>query len=385
MVVQELKTINPSLRQVGIFNVRGGGEDLPKQPPAIVNPGAIRRATRARGEEASIPQVEIYVDDQGLAGQEPAPERVVTKAQREAKKRLGTRKEVIEAEKEVLEKKLAKSIAKEEVEKVVEKGVEKKIIREKKEVPALTDRDREEMKTKRAESKRLKAEAEAKTEQAKSIVEMYKARTKYLEFVNQRAKDIQRDKGVGWKDAKSDATDEWKSNKIPAGYLTEVSISSADQATGRKGKKSDSDGTIDMKIKKKEVKVETIDGGSSKKPVKINLSEETKARLEKEKKEKEKDEARKKYDEQVAAREKEKAELAKERRQQRKKYGMSQRTIVEYVEGLEDSDLEKEFRMFKPRAKLPSAKVMRNTIIKGMGGEVYGGKRKFGTSEESST
>jgi hypothetical protein len=397
MVGQELKTITPNMRQVGIFNIRGGGEDLPKQPPAIVSPGAIRRVTRARGEDTSIPQVEIYVDDQGAAGQEAPGERLVSKAQREAKKRLGTRKEIVEAEKEVLERKIAKQVKREEViEEKTPSGVVKKVIKEKVEVPAshavpaLMDIDRKEIKARKTEAKAKIAEAEAKKAQAEAFAEMYKNMT-YLQYVNKRAKELQSEKSISWKEAKSDATDEWKSNK---GYVTEMSISSADEVRGKKGKKSESDhpsdGTIDIKIKKPAPKVETIEegGGSgpAKKAPKIIHKEETKKRLEEDAKKKEEDAKKKEvyakevkeYNDRIAAE-------AKKRREERKKAGLSQRKIIEFVEGLDEKDLKEEFRRTHPRASFPSILKMKNMVIKDLGGEVRGGKRMFGTSEEESS
>jgi hypothetical protein len=390
MVGQELKTITPNMRQVGIFNIRGGGEDLPKQPPAIVSPGAIRRVTRARGEDTSIPQVEIYVDDQGAAGQEAPGERLVSKAQREARKRLGTRKEIMEAEKEVLERKIAKQVKREEViEEKTPSGVIKKVIKEKVEVPALMDIDRKEIKARKTEAKAKIAEAEAKKAQAEAFAEMYKNMT-YLQYVNKRAKELQSEKSISWKEAKSDATDEWKSNK---GYVTEMSISSADEVRGKKGKKSESDhpsdGTIDIKIKKPAVKVETIEEGGGSGPArkhKIKHSEETKKRLEEEAKKKE-EEAKKKaaYEKEVREHNERLASEAKKRRDMRKKAGTSQRQIKEFVESLDMSELKDQFRIYHPRAAFPSVTKMKNLIIKSLGGEVYGGKAGAGTSEESSS
>jgi hypothetical protein len=409
MVGQELKTITPNMRHAGIFNIRGGGEDLPKQPPAIVSPGSIKRVTRARGEDTSIPQVEIYVDDQGAAGQESSAERLVTKAQREAKKRVGTRKEVIQAEKEILERKVAKQIKKEEIiEEKTPSGVVKKIIKEKVEVPishavpalmdidrkvevpALTDKERKEIKARKIEAKAKIAEAEAKKAQAEVIGEMYKNMS-YLQYVNKRAKELQKEKGVGWKEAKSDATDEWKEHKKPAGYLTEVSISSADEVRGKKGKKSESEASFEslgpIKVSKKPaVKVETVEEGGS--APRVISKEKIKDGFKKHKEKSVEEENAKKqaeYEKKMKKYEKQKIEEAKKRREARKEAGLSQRQILEFIEGLAESDLEGEYRKIHPRKALPSAKVMKNTLIKHAGGEIYGGKRTFGTSEESST
>lgn len=412
MVGQELKTITPHMRQVGIFNVRGGGEDLPKQPPAIVSPGSIKRATRARGEENAIPQVEIYVDDQGMAGQEAPSERLVSKAQREARKRLGTRKEVVEAEKEILERKVAKQIKKEVVvEEKTPSGVVKKIVKEKEEipvghvVPALMDIDRKEVKARKVEAKAKLAEAEAKKAQAEAFAEMYK-NMKYLEYVNKRAKDIQKEKDISWKEAKSDATDEWKAHK---GYITEMSISSADEVRGKKGKSeseghvtdveskiktgkpSESDGSFEVKIKPKPKEEEGGGSAPPKKKPTIKRSAERQKELDdakkaaEEAKKAEEDAKKAEFEARVNAYEAQKQKEREERRAFRKKYGLSQNQILEYVKGLDEEELKKEFKLFEPtRRKYPSIAKMKNAIIKGMGGEVYGGKKGSHTSEESS-
>jgi hypothetical protein len=214
----ELKTIHPSIRRLGgIYTFERNGEDMERQPPAIVNPGEMKKATRARGEDTSIPMVEIYTDDQGLAGQEAAPERRVSKIQRDAKKRLGSRKEVMAAEKEVLEQQVAKKISKEKPTEEVVKGVVRKVITE----SALDDK----LSTKKeiAELKLKKSEAKAKKAAAEAFTEYSRAQT-YLQFANQRAKEIQKESGIRFKDAKDKATTEWKEMKKAelSGLLTDA-------------------------------------------------------------------------------------------------------------------------------------------------------------------
>jgi hypothetical protein len=384
----DLRTLNPSIRRLGgIYTITETGEDMPKQPPAIINPRAIRKATRARGEEASIPQVEIYIETDketgdvvpreemtaALAGQKAAPERVLTYAQKEAKRRVATRKDMIEAEKEVLEAKLVKKLEKEKPQKVVKGGVVTDI------VPFV---DKDKTKKEIAEIKLKKAEAKAKKAVAEAFAEGARAETAktYLQFANQRARELQAERGVKWQEAKAIATDEWKKRSVkePAGYyITDVessdkgkkakkpavtAIESESKSDGTIGSyKSKSDGTIpDKKItpKPKTVTIKRKDGTT-------DVVERKKEKLAEEQK---KAEAIKLTP----------SEPAKEKREKL----ASQKNIIAFVSSLSNEEVKNEYRTLHPRKEFPSFAVMRNAIIKSLGGRVRGGKYEFVTSEE---
>jgi hypothetical protein len=338
----DLRTLTPSIRRIGgIYTFETAGEDMPKQPPAIINPREIKKATRARGEESAIPQVEVYVDDQGLGGQEPAPERRVTKAQREAKKRIGSKKEAAAVEKEILEEKVAKKVTREKVEKEIVGGVERKIITDMLEDKGAIKKDIAEMKLKKAEAKAKKAVAEAFTESVRAQT--------YLQFANERARELQKDRGIKWKEAKDIATVEWKEknkSKI-AGHLTDV----------------ESDKT--KKVKKPTVTTfESDSKSSSTTPAAKKETAKAKAKIEKEMKKAEEIKLKP-------------SEPAKEKR--KKEY--TQQTIVGFVEALSEDELKNEYRSIHPRKAFPSKTVMKNALIKSLGGRVKG-KYEFVTSED---
>jgi hypothetical protein len=372
----DLRTLTPSIRRIGgIYTFETAGEDMPKQPPAIINPREIKKATRARGEESAIPQVEIYVDDQGMAGQEEAPERRVTKAMREAKKRVGSRKEVAAVEKEILEQQVAKKVSKEKVEKEIVGGIEKKIVTDmledkgkiKKDIAELKLKKAEakaketgliesskkevaEMKLKKAEAKAKKgiAEAEAKKAVAEAFTESIRAQT-YLQYANERARELQNDRGIKWKEAKEIATMEWKEEHKPkiAALLTDV----------------ESDKT--KKVKKPTATVfESDTKSNSSTPTAKKETAKTKAKIEKEMKKAEEIKLKA-------------SEPAKEKR--KKEY--TQQTIVGFVEALSEDELKNEYRSIHPRKAFPSKTVMKNTLIKSLGGRLRG-KYEFVTSED---
>lgn len=364
----DLRTLNPSIRRLGgIYTITETGEDMPKQPPAIVNPREIRKATRARGEEASIPQVEIYIETDtetggvvsreemtaALAGQKAAPERVLTYAQKEAKRRVATRKDMLEAEKEVLEAKLVKKLEKEKPEKVVKGGVVTDV------VPFV---DKDKTKKEIAEIKLKKAEAKAKKAVAEAFAEGARAETAktYLQFANQRARELQAERGVKWQEAKAIATDEWKKRSVkePAGYYI-TDVESSDKA---------------KKAKKPAVTAFESESKSDKKPktVTIKRKDGTTDVVER-KKEKLAEEQKKAEAIKLTP-----SEPAKEKRQK----VASQQNIIGFVSSLSNEEVKNEYRTIHPRKEFPSFAVMRNAIIKSLGGRVRGGKYEFVTSEE---
>ena len=355
-----LRTIKAPIRQVGIFTIRDDGDELPKQAPAIVSPGAVKRVVRARGEEQQIPQVEIYIDDQGLAGQEEAPERLVSKAMREARKRVGSRKEVAEIEKALLQKKVEKEITKEEVVEEVDKGVVKKKIKRKEETAIVPFAgETEEMKLKKAELKTEKAKAKARKAQAETLQEMIRSQT-YLQFANTRAKDLQKEKGISFKDAKKEATDEYntyKASKV-SGYITEAGEKSSSGKSKKKAKKPtitkfESEIEVSASSKKSEKKEPKLPGKKAEPKEEVKLVSRTK-------------------------------EEAKERRKRKEDKIATQRQIVDFIQDMDDDVLEEEYRKIHPRKALPSRLKMENVLIKNAGGRIKGGKYVYGTSEESS-
>jgi hypothetical protein len=359
--MNQLRTIKAPIRQVGIFTIRDDGEDLPKQAPALIPPGAVKRVVRARGEEQQIPQVEIYIDDQGLAGQEEASERLVSKAMREAKRRVGSRKEVAEIEKALLEKKVEKEITKEQVVEEVDKGVIKKKIKRKEETAIVPFAgETEEMKLKKAELKTEKAKAKARKAQAETLQEMIRSQT-YLQFANARAKDLQKEKGISFKDAKKEATDEYnmyKSSKV-SGYITEAGEKSSSGKSKKKAtlKVEDfvSEGNVSVASSKKSAKKEEpkLPGKKAEPKEEVKLVSRTK-------------------------------EEAKERRKGKEDKMATQRQIIDFVKDMDDDILEEEYRKIHPRKALPSRLKMENVLIKKAGGRIKGGKYVYGTSEESS-
>jgi hypothetical protein len=370
----DLRTLTPSIRRIGgIYTFETAGEDMPKQPPAIINPREIKKATRARGEESAIPQVEVYVDDQGLAGQEEAPERRVTKAQREAKKRIGSRKEAAAVEKEILEEKVAKKVTREKVEKEIVGGVERKIITDMLEDKSAIKKDIAELKLKKAEAKAKKAVAEAFTESVRAQT--------YLQFANERARELQKDRGIKWKEAKDIATVEWKEknkSKI-AGHLTDVesdkpkkkpAVTTFESDSSKsKSEKSVDGGSMPPKPVKKSdyIKVKRADG-----TVEVVPTKEKKAALEKAEREKIEAEQKK-----ADAMKLKPSEPAKEKR----KKEHTQQTIVGFVDALSEDELKNEYRSIHPRKAFPSKTVMKNALIKSLGGRLKG-KYEFVTEEE---
>ena len=374
--MNQLRTIKAPIRQVGIFTIRDDGEDLPKQAPALIPPGAVKRVVRARGEEQQIPQVEIYIDDQGLAGQEEAPERLVSKAMREAKRRVGSRKEVAEIEKALLEKKVEKEITKEQVVEEVDKGVIKKKIKRKEEtaiVPFAGETEemklkKAELKTQKAELKAQKAKSKAIKAQAETLQEAIRSQT-YLQFANARAKDLQKEKGISFKDAKKEATDEYnmyKPSKV-AGYITEAGESAEERK--KKAKKptitkfeSEIEVSASSKSKKGEV-------SASSKPKKVEVKpEELVSRTKEEAKERRKGKEDK---------------VATQRQKGKEDKVATQRQIIDFIKDMDDDVLEEEYRKIHPRKALPSRLKMENVLIKKAGGRIRGGKYVYGTSEES--
>jgi hypothetical protein len=385
--MSELRTITAPFRKVGVFTIRDDGAELPKQAPAIVSPGAVRRITRARGEEQQIPQVEIYIDDQGLAGQEEAPERLVSKAMREAKKRIGSRKEVAEIEKALLQKKVEKEIAKEDVVEEIKNGVIKKTIKRKEVdatamVPFVEDKGVEKAKLK-LERQRLKT----KEADAKAMSDMMAQAQNYFQYQSARVKELQKKEGISFKEGQKRASTEWKESHKPAGYITEKgeetssskkTIKSGRTATSEE-KKSDTDllrfpkpgekgflptggipykegdpipkGMMVAKFKSGELRLIT------KKNVDLKAEEEKAKELKLET-----------------------SDIVKEAKVSKSK----QKKIMEFVKGLDDDVLESEYRKIKTRGPLPSRTKMENALIKQAGGRTLPEtKFKYTTDEDS--
>ena len=410
--MSDLRTINPGIRRIGgIYTIKNDGEDMPKQPPAIINPGAVKRVTRARGEEQQIPQVEIYFENTeagdrlareemkgALAGQTAKPAKEISYAQREARKQLASKKAVAEAERELIEEKVAKKIEKEMAGKKqkVEKGVITEIIPYVKKAEKASEKELAEIKLKKAETK-LKIE-EAKARKAET----------YLSFANARAKEIQAQKGVNWKVAKAEATDEWKkrSVKSPEGtyYITEPESSATSESTHRKRfeamserqkKLADTEGTDSGSYEstpsghlKRKPKAITDKSGSESSKTKAGAGEEApKPRMMKIKR---KDgtidilpikpkvvdiEKEQKKAEQIPLKPGESAKIQQQSR-------LRQRDIVGFVEALSEDELKSEYRDIHPRKAFPTTLKMRNALIKALGGRVRGGKTVFSSTDE---
>jgi hypothetical protein len=356
--MSELRTINAGFRKIGVYTIRADGEELPKQAPAIVSPGAVRRITRARGEEQQIPQVEIYIDDQGLAGQEEAPERLVSKAMREAKKRIGTRKDVAEVEKALLQKKVEKDISKEEIVEEIKNGVIKKTIKRKEVdatamVPFVEDKGVEKAKLK-LERQRLKT----KEADAKAMSDMMAQAQNYFQYQSARVKELQKKEGISFKEGQKRASTEWKERSKPvAGYITEKgeetasskkTIKSSRTATSEE-KKSESDLARFPKKGEKQLDLKK----------KVDLKAE---------------------DEKAKELKLETSDIVKEAKVSKSK----QKKIMEFVKGLDDDVLESEYRKIKTRGPLPSRTKMENTLIKQAGGRTLPEtKFKYTTDEDS--
>jgi hypothetical protein len=78
------------------------------------------------------------------------------------------------------------------------------------------------------------------------------------------------------------------------------------------------------------------------------------------------------------------SEPAKERRMKAKEKQAkehTQQTIVGFVEALSEDELKNEYRSIHPRKEFPSKLVMKNTLIKSLGGRLRG-KYEFMTEEE---
>ena len=427
--MSDLRTINPGVRRIGgIYTIKNDGEDMPKQPPAIINPGAVKRVTRARGEEQQIPQVEIYYEEaEGkrvpreemkglLAGQTAKPAKEISYAQREARKQLASKKALIEAEREIIEEKVAKKIEREIAGKKqkIEKGVVTEIVPYVKKAKKVEEKPDEkeiaELKLKKAEEKKQvaelklkKAETKQKTEEAKT-----KRAETYLEFANARAKQLQEQKGIKWKEAKAEATDEWKKRavrtpgSIPGSeyYVTEPESSATSESTHRKRfeimaerqkKLADTEGSDSYEIspsghvKRIERKAITDKSGSE-----SSKKSEAKAGAGEEPKPKPKMATVKRADGTITRvpmkeksvdveKEQKKAEDIKLKPSQP---ALRQRDILGYVEALSDEELKMEYRSIHPRKPFPSKLKMRNAVTKSYGGRVRGGKTVFSSTEE---
>ena len=363
-----LKTIKPTVRKLGMYSIRVNDKEINKEPPALITVGAVKAITRARGDEQAIPRVEIYTDDQGLAGQEATPERFVSRAMREAKGRVKTRKEMIEAEKELLTAKIEEEIAKEVVENVVEKGVVKKVIKKKPEESAIVKY--EDIEATKQQKKVAKAQAkteQARAEQLKAYADIAKARAEYeksnlFKYMSKRSSELKKEEGLSLSDAREVARIEWKgvseSEKTKAG----AGGSSSDKTillTESEGKKK-------LKPLPKDAIVEVEEGKEEGKPrSKIVIKTKDKSEPEKERIEK------------VLK------EEIKEKKKSTRVGGLTQKQIVSGIKALNDSDLEKEYkREFPYRRKAVSRTVMQNALIKSMGGRVTGGKYEFLTESD---
>lgn len=260
------------------------------------------------------------------------------------------------AEKEILEQKVAQKVSKEKVSKEIVGGVERKVITE----PMLEDK----LTTKKeiAELKLRKAEAKAKKAVADAFTEGVRAQT-YLQFANERARELQGEKGIKWKEAKEIATTEWKEknkSKI-SGMLTDVESDKPKKSKSSSSEKIPKPDVI--KAPKGFVKVKRADGTID--IIETKASKDAKLAEEK-----------KKADEMKLK----PSAPAKEKREKE----MTQRKIIEFVSALNNDEVETEYRTRHPRKALPSLTVMRNDIIKSLGGRASGGKYKYGTSDESS-
>ena len=410
--MSDLRTINPGVRRIGgIYTIKNDGEDMPKQPPAIINPGAVKRVTRARGEEQQIPQVEIYYEEAdgkrvpreemkgALAGQMAKPIKEMTYAQREARKQVASKKALIEAEREIIEEKVAKKIEREIAGKKqkVEKGVVTEIVTYVKKAKKVEEKPDEkeiaELKLKKAEEKKQvaelklkKAETKQKTEEAKT-----KRAETYLEFANARAKQLQEQKGIKWKEAKAEATDEWKKRavrtpgSIPGSeyYVTEPE-SSAKSDSSKKSVVSKRSTTSESERAREREALRDIPGSESSK------KSEAKAGAGEEPKPKPKMVTVKRADgtiTRIPMKEKT-VDIEKEQKKAEdiklkpSRPALRQRDILGYVEALSDEELKMEYRSIHPRKPFPSKLKMRNAVTKSYGGRVRGGKTVFSSTEE---
>ena len=365
--METLKTIKPTVRKLGMYSIRVNDKEVREEAPALITVGAVKRITRARGDEQTIPQVEIYTDDQGLAGQEEKPERLVSRVAREARGRVKTRKEMMEAEKEILTAKVEEEIAKEVVENIVEKGIVKKVIKKKPEESAIVkyenvESERQKAKLAKAEAKKEKASAErlrAFADIAKARAEIDKSNL--FRYMSKRSSELKKDEGLSMSDAREVARIEWKS-----------ASESEKTKAGAGGSSSD---LIDFKKKlkplPKDAIVEVEEGKEEAKP-KRKIVIKTKEKSTKEKSESEKERIEAVLKEEI-----------KEKKKSTRVGGLTQKQIVSAINALDDSELENEYkREFPRRRKEVSRLQMQNALIKALGGRITAGKYRFETESD---